>query len=285
MNIKTLEEITQGEEWIGLGLAGNQAGHLSEAGEDSDFANVKADENAPKGIFPWYIPGIDSAISEDPLSTDKIQLLEGDPLQPEPEIGLVVEFNYSDREGRLLEGIQVLAFGAFNDCSRRVIEPKISLKKNWGMNSKGLSETLVVIKDFEKVGGQIDNYRLVSYLVRDGKLLQYGQDTPVSEYCYLNKTLTNWIVSQINTQEDFGPLENLAELIGEKKVRYGVIGIGATCYTELGNSDARFLKRGDTTIVCAYDTSVMDLAEVERYLAAETATQNSQLLVLSQQAV
>lgn len=282
MSITTLEKITHGAEWIGLGLAGNQAGHLSEAGEDSDFANVKADENAPKGIFPWYIPGEESVISRNPLSSVEIQLLEGSPLQPEPEIGIVVEFLYSEEDNKLLDKVKVLAFGAFNDCSRRVQEPKISLKKNWGKNSKGLSENLVPVEDFETPGGLIDNYRLVSYLVRDGKVLQYGKDTPVSEYCYLNQQLTDWIITQINTQEDHGPLEDLSVLLRPKKVKYGVIGIGATCYTELGNSEARFLQEGDQTIVCVYDSNAHDLLSVEDALKTPSFTSTSQLLILNQ---
>lgn len=42
---------------IGLGVAGNFAGHLEQAGEDADFVNViTASANAPKGIFPTYVP-------------------------------------------------------------------------------------------------------------------------------------------------------------------------------------------------------------------------------------
>ena len=43
---------------IGLGVAGNFAGHLEQAGESADFVDVVvADQNAPKGIFPFYLPG------------------------------------------------------------------------------------------------------------------------------------------------------------------------------------------------------------------------------------
>ena len=40
-----------------FGVAGNFTGHLEQAGEASDFANVKtAETNAPKAIFPTYMP-------------------------------------------------------------------------------------------------------------------------------------------------------------------------------------------------------------------------------------
>ena len=44
----------------GIGVAGNFAGHLEQAGEAADFANVvPTAAEAPKGIFPWYVPGRD----------------------------------------------------------------------------------------------------------------------------------------------------------------------------------------------------------------------------------
>ena len=45
--------------WFGFGVAGNFAGHLEQAGEAVDFTNVESAGNAPKGIFPWYVPGYD----------------------------------------------------------------------------------------------------------------------------------------------------------------------------------------------------------------------------------
>ncbi len=48
-------------EYVGFGVAGNFAHHLQQAGEIVDFVNVVVDEeNAPKGIFPFYLPRFDS---------------------------------------------------------------------------------------------------------------------------------------------------------------------------------------------------------------------------------
>ncbi len=45
------------EHFIGLGVAGNFAGHLEQAGEEADFAKVKTVEAVqPKAIFPFYVP-------------------------------------------------------------------------------------------------------------------------------------------------------------------------------------------------------------------------------------
>ena len=40
-----------------FGIAGNFTGHLEQAGEAKDFLQVKTlDSNAPKAIFPTYLP-------------------------------------------------------------------------------------------------------------------------------------------------------------------------------------------------------------------------------------
>ena len=57
---------------IGLGVAGNFAGHLEQAGEARDFVAVKVkDAIAPKAIFPFYLPGVaDHFLGTYPLSHD-----------------------------------------------------------------------------------------------------------------------------------------------------------------------------------------------------------------------
>ena len=45
------------KDFIGLGVAGNFALHLAQAGELEDFKSIiTADEAAPKGMFPFYLP-------------------------------------------------------------------------------------------------------------------------------------------------------------------------------------------------------------------------------------
>lgn len=284
--MKTLVEITNGQDWVGLGIAGNQAEHLNQAGEAEDFKDVVAFENAPKGMFPWYIPGSESFLGVNPLSSSELKLKEEDPLQPEPEIGLVVEFQYaetSDTANKVLESLSVLGFSAFNDCSRRIPASKISHKKNWGAASQGMAEAILPIQDFTAKGGVIESFRLACYLKRDGEVLQYGKDTAVSDYCYFNNALTEWIVNQINTQQDNGPLEPIGAMLAEIKPQYGVIGIGATCYTEFGNSDERFLKEGDTIFVAAYDSNKHSVNEVERLLSDDKTPQNSDSIILLEQ--
>ncbi|MGJ8672424.1 DUF5718 family protein [Rubritalea sp.] len=285
MNLTTLSDLTNGQDWIGLGIAGNQAEHLDQAGEADDFKEVIAPENAPKGIFPWHIPNFPSFLSTNPLSHDTLSNNCEGYLQPEPEIALVLEFHYSESAGQLLDKVSVLGFSAFNDCSRRVNEPKISLKKNWGAASQGMAKDILPINDFTTTGGTIDNYRLACYLKRDGELLQYGKDTAVSDYCYLNQTLVDWIVNQINTQTDHGPLEPLNEMLTDSKPAYGVIAIGATCYSDFGNSDQRFLRENDEIFVIAYDSNQHNSSSIENALTNNTTLTNDGSLLILQQSV
>lgn len=45
------------KDYLDLGIAGNFALHLAQAGELEEFKDIiTADEAAPKGIFPFYLP-------------------------------------------------------------------------------------------------------------------------------------------------------------------------------------------------------------------------------------
>ncbi len=148
--------------FLGLGIAGNFALHLAQAGELEEFKDIiTADEAAPKGMFPFYLPrpldlqsGLvlkaKDILSTYPLSTTHIRLPEEDVnIQAEPEVGLICDLEYT--AGRLTKIIPTY-FGAYNDCSIRVVgASKISDKKNWGENSKGLSNTLIKIDKLKKV--------------------------------------------------------------------------------------------------------------------------------------
>ncbi len=76
--------------------------------------------------------------------------------------------------GEQVAVIHPRAFGAYNDCSiRRPNAKKISEKKNWGEESKGLSPTLLPLSHFA-AGCELDDYRIACYLERDGELHPYG---------------------------------------------------------------------------------------------------------------
>lgn len=241
-------------DYVGFGVAGNFALHLEQAGEIEDFKQILTDDpNGPKGMFPFYVPGRDGQLGIYPLSSDTIRLPDEEcNVQPEPEVALICDLMY-DEEGKVTQIVPKF-FGAYNDCSlRKEGAAKISHKKNWGPATKGLSETLIPIDRFEK-GGIMDNYRIASFLRRDGGLFRYGEDVELSGYSYFYGKLIEWLQNQINTQVDFGPLEAIGAYLKEAgSPKQAVISIGATRYTHFGETN--FLQEGDEVIVVVYDNS------------------------------
>lgn len=240
---------------IGLGVAGNFAGHLEQAGEQADFTNVQvAEDIAPKGIFPFYLPSKGtSQLEQFPLSSEFI-IAPSDQknIQIEPEVALLCKLEYKAEE---VVAIIPQQFGAYNDCSiRKPNAKKISDKKNWGSSSKGLSARLITIDSFAK-GGIMDNYRIACYLGRAGKLHEYGINSPVLGYSYFYEKLINWMLIKMNGQVDDGPLESISDLLKQCAFpEYALISIGATKYTEFGQTN--YLQTGDKIYVIVYDSSI-----------------------------
>lgn len=251
--------------WFGFGVAGNFAGHLEQAGEAVDFVNVAGEGEAPKGIFPFYVPGASSFLGGFPLSPDSLALPDHDvewSLQIEPEAGLVCSIEYAPDGG--VAALTPIAIGAFNDCSiRRPGAKKISEKKNWGPASKGLAQRLFPVSDLEQDGPTRD-LRIACFLRRGDEVHAYGVDSPVTGYSYYGRRLLDWIVERLNNQRDspLTPLENLGELLRDAgSPETAVIGIGATRYTEFGEHN--FLTGGDESIVVVYDSKSHSAEDVE----------------------
>lgn len=241
----------------GIGVAGNFAGHLEQAGEAADFAGVApAGHEAPKGVFPWYLPGRDDFLGVFPLSADRLVAppAQDGPvdLQIEPEVGLVCAVGYGP-DG-LPRTLAPAALGAFNDCSiRRRGAAKISQKKNWGAASKGLAPRLFPVADLSP-SGPTDGFRLASFLRRDGVAREYGVDSPLAGYSYYGARLLDWIVERLRLQHGGHgtPLEPVGAYLAEAgRPASVVVGIGATRYTPLGEST--YLAPGDASIVVVYD--------------------------------
>ena len=256
---------------IGLGVAGNFTGHLEQAGEASDFTNVKvAEAGAPKGIFPFYIPASQDPphfLNRMPVSSDRIRLGSPDENhQIEPEVALLCDLHY---DGDAVNSVTPRFAMAHNDCSiRRPGAKKISEKKNWGPASKGTSTQRVPIDRFAP-GGSLDTYRLTCFLLRDGELHPYGVDSALTGYSYFYQRLLDWLVSQLNTQTDEGPLEDIAGWL--KSAGYptqALISIGATRYTDFG--ETHFLKPGDRSIVVLYDSGRHRSADIPKLVMEET---------------
>jgi len=240
------------ENIICLGVAGNFAHHLEQAGELKDFENVITEEaDAPKGIFPFYLPGSDSFLGLYSIGTDRLMLPTYEAnAQVEPEIAVLFDVVYNDKNQ--VTDLIAKKFTTFNDCTiRKEGAKKISEKKSWGLNSKGIGDKWIAIDRFEE-GGVMDSYHLCSFVKRDDVVHPYGVDAPLLGYSYFYTKLKNWLIDKMNTQVDFGPLENIAEHL--KTCHYpkqALVSIGATAYAEFGEHN--YLKSGDEVYVIAYD--------------------------------
>lgn len=247
-------QIAAESKFIGLGVAGNFAGHLEQAGEASDFvAVVVRDTTAPKALFPFFVPGHPGQLGVFPLSDKAIFLPEAavsgdEKVQIEPEVALWCELEYA---GNQVVAIHPLAFGAYNDCSiRRPNAKKISEKKNWGEESKGLAANLLPLSGFA-AGCELDDYRIACYLERDGELHAYGVDSAAIDYSYFHGKLLDWAIDKFNHQQDEGPAEHIQGLLAQAgHPPHALISIGATRYTPFG--ETHFLKPGDTSCVVVY---------------------------------
>lgn len=276
---------------IGLGVAGNFAGHLEQAGEASDFKDlVIEDANAPKGVFPFYVPLAEPGNAKNdvhflhtfPVSDRCIRL--GSPEekhQIEPEVSLLCDLEY---EGERVARVTPRQAMAHNDCSiRREGAKKISEKKNWGPETKGTAAYSIPIDRFEK-GGILDHCRIASYLIRDGKLHAYGVDSAASSYSYMYGQLLDWLVVKLNDQIDEGPLEQISEWLRiAGRPSQALISIGATRYTDFGETN--FLAPGDRSVVAVYDTRRLDLAAIERIALGEEEAPAGGLSLLVQEIV
>ncbi|MGI9280428.1 MAG: DUF5718 family protein [Endozoicomonas sp.] len=252
---------------IGLGVAGNFAGHLEQAGEASDFQAVKVSEAIqPKAIFPFYVPSEDSGfLSTYPLSNDKITMPETDGyLQIEPEVALICDIQYTidaNSGDKTVSALTPKQFAAYNDCSiRKPNARKISEKKNWGSDTKGIASTLLELDHLEQ-GGTLDRFRIASYHKKNDDIFRYGEDSPTVGYSYFHQKLLDWIVDRMNHQQDAGPAEDISELLAKAEYpEQALISIGATRYTEYGES--HFLQPGDTSIVVVYDGELFHEEEI-----------------------
>lgn len=268
-----------------FGVAGNFTGHLEQAGEAKDFLNVKTEDvSAPKGIFPTYLPEIKEDFSNEtkekvcpdflhlfPFDENKIIFPENEEnIQIEPECALLFEAQWekikSPEITSKLKSLKAISFFASNDCSiRKEGAKKISQKKNWGPSSKGygISSSIKIDSFCEK--GIINNYNIVSFILRDNKLIQYGEDSSIKDYSYIYEKLTNWIIDKINNQQNQGPLEDLHKYLEESAFpKEIVISIGATRYTEFGEKN--YLKRGDKAIIVLYPFNKYSREEIKKII-------------------
>ena len=264
-NIK-LEDL---KDYLGFGVAGNFANHLGEAGEADEFSVIETKEkDAPKGLFPFYIPGHDSFLGEFPICHDKINHCDMEQLQVEAEVALICDFVYEN--GKLVD-LKPKLFGAFNDCSNRVQDGnKLSTKKNWGESSKGISTEFIELDGFDE-NSNISKFHIASFVRRDGILKDYGTTSAVKSYSYFFNQLKNWMIDKFNSQEDMGPLEDLPPFIKDINKHKGlIIAAGATAYTDFGKNN--FLEKGDEIFVYVYNAHFHSFEDIMQDMSGWTYT-------------
>lgn len=249
------------KDYLGFGVAGNFANHLKEAGEADEFAVIETkEENAPKGLFPFYIKDSNNFLGTYPIGNEYLVThnKENLNLQVEPEVALICDFIYD--EGKIKDIIPRY-FSAFNDCSIRVQDGnKLSTKKNWGVNTKGISKEFIKIDNFTDKGN-LSKYNISSFLKRNDRLYEYGITSSVKSYSYFFGKLRNWIIETFNTQKDNGPLEELDQFLKNAMNAKGfLIAVGATGYTEFGKNI--FLQKGDEVFVYVYNAHIHSFMDI-----------------------
>lgn len=250
-----------------FGVAGNFTGHLEQAGEALDFKNVKTqEENAPKALFPTYIPNISGNggtpgfLGVFPFDSEKIIFPQNEQkIQIEPECAVI--FNAEWRNGKIFS-LMPFCFGASNDVSiRKAGAKKISIKKNWGKSSKGLSENLISLKNLDEKS-VLSRYRIASFMVRNGSVFEYGEDSAVRDYSYIYEKLEKWIIEKLNFQKDEGPAENVNSYLKEAGFPEKImVSIGATRYTDFGGQN--FLLKGDKSVVVLYPENIYSAEDIK----------------------
>lgn len=271
---------------FGLGVAGNFAGHLEQAGEAKDFVAADSPAAAPKGIFPWYVPGSADFLGDFPLSSDSLILPRSEDaseaalnLQIEPEAAAVCRVSYEDG---LPARLTPEALAAFNDCSiRRPGAGRISEKKNWGAASKGIASQGFAAQELTR-DGDAGALRIASFLRRGDACFEYGIDSPLAGYSYFGEALLSWIVDRLQGQKGGdSPLEDVGALLTAcGRPERIVIGLGATRYTYFGERE--FLRAGDESIVILYDDGVHSAAQIANAVSARAESGLERASVLTQ---
>lgn len=263
-----------------FGVAGNFTGHLEQAGEAQNFKELKiADASAPKALFPTYIPGTKNEspakaapafLNVFPFDSEKIVFPKNEEkVQIEPEMAIVFDAKW---ENKKIVGLEPLFFGASNDVSiRKDGALKISVKKNWGPSSKGFSSQAIKV-----LPGIFDRYRIASYLSRDGKLYEYGENSPVNGYSYFGEKLKDWLLEKFNGQEDLGPAEDIHSYLEAANFPKKIfVSVGATRYSAFGREN--FLRSGDDSIVALYPDSYSK-EEIEEIILSGKGAEGLSLL-------
>jgi len=261
--VRNSARLKQWHRCYGLGVAGNVAGHMAQAGEADAPAATAEKPKTPAAIFTFYAPHphtVDASENEVlgrlenfPVTNAVIDFPKiGGNVQVEPEMGLYVDVVYA-KDGGSVERLVPRRVAAFNDCSIRKLDgsEKLSEKKNWGHGSKGISLRSFRVNSLSP-GTLVDKLVLVSYVRREGEVQQYSVAAPARNYLMFHEPLLDWIVDRINNQQNVGKWENIFPQLVESDYPTSMwIALGAGEYTEWGQKN--FLQPKDEALVLIYN--------------------------------
>ncbi|MDU7693578.1 MAG: DUF5718 family protein [Helicobacter sp.] len=265
-------------EILGIGVIGNFAHHLEQAGEADSFCDIDAPGDAPKGVFAFYVPN-HPEFGRFCFNNDEIMLPNdtGAHVQAEAEVGLFCDLEYKD--GQVHEIIPRF-FSAFNDVSLRNGEGKLANKKNFSTACKATGAKIKLDK-FDK-NGICDKFSIISYikLQSTSDLQPYGPDARLISYSYFYTTLISWLKDKLNNQKESKNLHNINELIkGANYPKRAVIAVGATKYCDLGQN--HFLAEGDEIYICVFNHEKYSELEIKEFLS-KNAPENANFSFIKQ---
>lgn len=262
--VRKAARLKQWHRCYGLGVAGNVAGHMAQAGEADGHAEEAA-QATPAAVFTFYAPHphtVDAPVKEVlarleqfPVTNAVIDLPRREGarnVQVEPEMGLYVDVVYA-RDGGSVERLVPRRVAAFNDCSIRQLDgsEKLSEKKNWGFGSKGISLRSFRVESLAP-GTLVDRLVLLSYIKRGEEVQQYSVAAPARSYLMFHQPLLDWIVDRVNHQEDTGKWERVFPQLVESDYPTSMwIALGAGEYTDWGST--HFIEPKDEALVMIYD--------------------------------
>lgn len=251
-----------------LGIAGNSPGYLCQTGE-SRVLEKQEDVQLPRALFPIFVEGSDKDyLSEFPFSESQIRLPNAAEakVQMEPELALKLGVTY-DAMGKVIS-LKARALTLVNDVTHRNRAiTKLAQKKNWGVSSKGVASSEILMDSFDE-SSFLNEMRLVGLHKSAGKWHLCSQDVSVTEYHLFFEPLLRWLQNCINEQDDTGALHDIGSiLISSGQPPEVTIAIGAPCYTPYGETHK--LREGDESLVIAYDPRDITLVQIEQALSME----------------
>ncbi|MFT6924921.1 MAG: hypothetical protein ACJAZP_000491 [Psychromonas sp.] len=272
---------------LGLGIAGNSAGHLQQTGEIKGLSAID-DAAKPQALFPFFVSHAkDAYLTCMPYSTTELRLPNelGAKVQMEAELALKLAVVY-DAEGKVIQ-LTAISMTVMNDATyRNASVCKLAEKKNWGLATKGIAEHEILIDKFV-AGGELDHFRLCGFHQSNGQWQLCGQDSAVTEYTYFYQQLLQWLVKQIRQQQDKNALHNIQDLLSQAgNPEQILISIGATRYSVFGEQHQ--LLQGDQLVVALYDSRAYDFqalaSELEKTGTLNVLSKNK-IIFLQQQVV